>query len=248
MQDCTENYHLKMSVKLSYLSITSSWNLPLTPGVNSHRRAGWARPLWDGRHHSSLQWALGLTRGSQKPLHRGTVGVAWMTPQLMHHCCSSSDVPLTPLQLHPTELNSFVLGPCRVDEVHFQVGDFNIGSVIRIKEKNSLAVRLSLCLPLSCVRPCCCGYTRWQTLHWKQRAVDVSNTTRGIKFFPNCVDECLNQRLSLSGFASLKSYDWMLIIFYSTSIVWRLHQMVTDVLRGWFCSFVLPLGHGPFEC
>lgn len=58
-----------------------------------------------------------------------------------------------------------------------------------------------------------------------------------IRFIPNCVDECLNQRLSLSGFASLESCDWMLIIYYSTAIVPRLHQMVTDVLRGWFCSF-----------
>lgn len=61
-------------------------------------------------HHSSLQWAVGLTRGSQKPLHRGTFGLGWMTPQLMHHCCWSCDVLLTPLQLHPTELHSFVLG------------------------------------------------------------------------------------------------------------------------------------------
>lgn len=69
-------------------------NLPQSPGVNSHRRAGWACPLLDGHHHFNLQWALGLTRGSQKPLHRGTVGVGWMIPQLMHHCCSSSVVLL----------------------------------------------------------------------------------------------------------------------------------------------------------
>lgn len=217
--------------------------------MKSHRRAGWARPLWDGRHHSGLQWALGLTRGSQKPLHRGTVRVGWMTPQLMHHCCSISDVPLTPLQLHPTELNSFVLGHAAWTP-YMQHGDpdFLILGWFKEEEKNNLALWLNLCLPLSCIGPRCCGYTRWQTLHWNHQAVCTSDTLKEIRFFPNCVDECLNQRLSLSGFGSLKSYDWMLIIFYSTSIVRRLHQVVTDVLRGWFCSFVLPLGHGPFEC
>lgn len=130
-----------------------------------------------------------------------------MTPQLMHHCCSSSDVLLTPLQLHPTELNSFVLGHA-VWTRSISMWEISISGWFKERGENSPALSLlSLRLPLFCVRPRCCGYTRWQTLHWNQRAVDISHTTRGIRFFPNCVDECLNQRLSLSGFASLKSYD-----------------------------------------
>lgn len=157
------SYDLRKS-DLIYLFVPLPLNLPLTPGVSSHSKAGWARPPWDGRHHSSLQWALGLTRGSQKPLHRGTVGVGWMTPQLMHHCCSSSDVPLTPLQLYPTELNSFVLGHT-VCMRSISKCESLISGWFKEEEENSPALWLNLCLPLSCVRPRCNGYTRWQTLH-----------------------------------------------------------------------------------
>lgn len=61
-------------------------------GVWSHRRTERACPLLEGHHRFHLQWAPGLTRGSQKPPHRGTAGAAWLPPQLMHHCCRSSVV------------------------------------------------------------------------------------------------------------------------------------------------------------
>lgn len=65
-------------------------NGPYVPsGVRSHRRTERACPLLEGHHRFHLQWAPGLTRGSQKPPHRGTAGAAWLPPQLMHHCCRS---------------------------------------------------------------------------------------------------------------------------------------------------------------
>lgn len=71
--------------------LTCSWTLvSRDPALNKYKRV--LPSLLDGQGHLHLQWALGLTRGSQKPLHRGTGGVAWLIPQLMHHCCSGSAV------------------------------------------------------------------------------------------------------------------------------------------------------------
>lgn len=166
----------------------------------------------------------------------------------MHHWCSSSDVPLSPLPLHPTEPHSFVLGNAAYARLILNCEILISGWIKETHTEREGAVRHCACACLCLVFVHAAVGTLDGKLYTGITEQQISDTMRGIRFFPNCVDECLNQSLSLSGFASLKSYDWMLIIFYSTSIVWRLHQTVTDVLRGWFCSFVLPFGHGPFVC
>lgn len=117
--------------------------------------------------------------------------------------------PAPPPPTPPAVPDSFVLRPAAqirsICAWEILISPRFLGKKKKKKKTQGEGAGACLCLP---ARPRCGGYARWQTFHRNQPASGSHpKPPERSDSSPNCVDECLNQRLSLSGLASLETCD-----------------------------------------